>query len=82
MADTIAKQVAEAIAEVEGTDVEHLNIMLQNHVSTDAIRELVRHESSSWSLQFETQDHVVEVLGKNNTVIVDDSERRELYRSS
>jgi len=48
--------------------------MLQNYVSTDAIRELIKHDSNSWTLQFETQNHLVEILG-DSTIIVDSKER-------
>ena len=74
---SMTEQIVGAIAEVEGTDPEDLEIPLQNHVSTDAIRELVKHDSNSWVLQFETQDHVVEVLG-DKTVIIDGRGSRAL----
>ena len=73
----MTEQIVGAIAEVEGTDPEDLEIPLQNHVSTDAIRELVKHDSNSWVLQFETQDRVVKVLG-DKTVIIDGRGSRAL----
>lgn len=77
MDEDILKQIAELIAEAEETEPQRLDIVLQNHVSTDAIRELVDHDSNAWRLQFETPNHVVEVLG-DNTVIIDGRERRAL----
>ncbi|QIO24871.1 HalOD1 output domain-containing protein [Haloarcula sp. JP-L23] len=66
----VAKQITEAIAEIEGTDSDRLDMCLYNNVSMAAIRELVAHESNAWRLQFETENHVVELAG-NDTVIVD-----------
>ena len=48
----------------------NLDISLQRHVSTDAIQDLVNHESNAWRLQFETPNHVVEITG-NDKIIVD-----------
>ena len=71
----VTTQITEAIAEVEGTTPERLDIVLQQYVSTDAIRELVAHDSDAWRLQFETQNHVIQVMG-NNTIHVDGEQRR------
>jgi hypothetical protein len=45
MGGCVTEQIIEAIAEVEGTEARHLDIILQHYVSTDAIRELVAHAS-------------------------------------
>ncbi|RXK47755.1 HalOD1 output domain-containing protein [Halorientalis pallida] len=74
MGEFVTTQIIEAIAEVEGTEPEHLDIALERYVSTDAIRELATHDSDSWRLQFETQNHVVQVMG-NNAIIVDGEQR-------
>ncbi|ELZ46352.1 hypothetical protein C464_11073 [Halorubrum coriense DSM 10284] len=42
---------------------DELDISIENHVSTDAVRGLATHDSDSWRLLFETPDHVVEVTG-------------------
>jgi hypothetical protein len=69
--DTVpSEQIATAIAEVKSVRPDELELSLERHVSTDAIRDLVRHGSDSWRLQFETPDHVVEVTG-NDQIIVD-----------
>lgn len=70
MNERVVQRITSAIAAVEGEDVETLDVSLQEHVPTDAIRTLVNHESDSWRLQFETPRHVVEVAG-NGTVLVD-----------
>jgi hypothetical protein len=49
---------------------ENLDMMLDKHVSADAIVALDSHPSDSWRLQFETPKHVVEVSG-NETVRID-----------
>lgn len=71
----VVNQIIETIAEIEGTEPENLDMTLQRHISTDAIRALVNHDSDSWRLRFETQNHVVEVTG-NNTILVDGDHRR------
>ena len=73
----VIEQITAAIADIEKTDPIRLNISLHNHVSTDAIQELVAHKSNAWRLQFETQNHVVEVTG-NNIILVDGQQVREL----
>jgi hypothetical protein len=72
----VIEQLTGAIAEIEETTPEQLNISLQNHVSTDAIQDLVVHDSDAWRLQFETQRHVVEITG-NNIILVDGQQVRE-----
>jgi hypothetical protein len=70
MGQTILNQIIGGIADAEGIDPFDLNISLQECVSTDAIRDLVDHESNAWRLQFETPNHVVEVTG-NDKILVD-----------
>lgn len=70
MRDIVIEQILEAVAEVEGIDSESLDMCLHRNVSTDAIQGLVAHESNAWRLQFETENHVVELTG-NNKILVD-----------
>ena len=70
MGQSTPNEVIEAIADVEQTEPEHLDIVLESYVSTDAIRELVAHDSDAWRLQFETQNHVIQVMG-DHTILVD-----------
>ena len=74
MTTTVLGQITQSIAEAEDTDPEDLDRSLERFVSTDAIRDLLAHESNSWRLQFETPDHVVEVMG-DNTILVDGARR-------
>jgi hypothetical protein len=78
MNPTILEEIIGAIADAEGTEPENLDITLQNHVSTDAIQNLVHHRSDSWRLQFETPNHVVEVTG-NESILVDGEQQRVLF---
>jgi len=64
------EQIIRAIAEAESVPPDELDFSLENYVSTDAIRDLVRHDSDSWRLQFETPNHVVEISG-NDQILVD-----------
>jgi hypothetical protein len=77
MSQSIATEIIEAIADVEQTEPEHLDIVLESYVSTDAIRELVAHDSDAWRLQFETQNHVIQVMG-DDTILVDGKQRHTL----
>jgi len=70
MTTTVLGQITQSIAEAEDTDPEDLDRSLERFVSTDAIRDLLAHESNSWRLQFETPNHVVEVMG-DDTILVD-----------
>jgi hypothetical protein len=66
----LPEQIAGAIAEVESVEPEELGVRLEDHVCTDALRDLARHDSDAWRLQFETPDHIVEVTG-NDRILVD-----------
>lgn len=63
MSGSIVERIVEHIAEREGVEPEDLETPLENHVPTDAIRALVNHESTAWTLEFETTNHVVTVTG-------------------
>ena len=70
MTQSLPEQVARAIAEAESVEPDELDVCLEDHVSTDAVRDLVAHDGDSWRLQFETPNHVVEVTG-NDRILVD-----------
>jgi len=75
MGESVINRITQAIAEAENTDPKELNQPLERFVSTDAIRDLVAHKSNSWCLQFETQNHVIEVTGNNNILVDGEQER-------
>lgn len=77
MGETILTQIIRSIADAEEVDPENLDISLQDYVETDAIRDLVNHESNAWRLQFETSDHIIEVTG-NVEILVDGTQARTL----
>ena len=58
----ILDQIARAIAEAKDVDPTELEEPLERFVPTDAIRDLVAHSNNSWSLQFETRVHVVDMI--------------------
>ena len=70
MERTLPEQIARAIAEAESEEPDELDVCLEDYVSTDAVRDLVAHDSDAWRLQFETPDHIVEVTG-NDRILVD-----------
>lgn len=78
MSLTLVEKTIGAIALVKETEPQHLDIRLQNWVETDAIRELSAHDSDSWELQFDVQNHDVKVRG-DETVLVDGEEKRTYY---
>ena len=69
MTEALLKQIAEAIADVESVEPHELDVSIENHVSTDAMRDLASHDSDSWRLQFETPRHVVEVTGTERVLV-------------
>lgn len=70
MKQTLLERVINAIADAKGVEADELEIPLENHVSTEAIQALETHDSSSWGLEFETPDHVVQIT-EGNDIIVD-----------
>ena len=70
MPEAVLEQIVRSIAQVEGVNPMNLDLFLERHISTDAIQNLVNHESDSWRIQFETPNHVVEVTG-NDAILVD-----------
>ncbi|SFR49478.1 MULTISPECIES: HalOD1 output domain-containing protein [Halorubrum] len=76
MTADLTEKIARALADVKSVDPEELDVSLENHVSTDAVRNLASHDSDSWRLQFETPDHVVEVTGTGR-ILVDGETVRE-----
>lgn len=70
---TLPEQIVGAIAEAESVEPNELDVSLEAHVSTDAIRDLESHDSDSWRLRFETPNHVVEVTGTDRVLV--DGER-------
>lgn len=74
--EIVIEELLAAIADVEKTDSVCLNMSLHDYVSTDAIQSLETHKSNAWRLQFETENHVIEVTG-NNIIVVDGQQVRE-----
>jgi hypothetical protein len=62
----------EAVADAEDTEPAELDLALEEHISTDALRQLDEHENELWTLQFELPNHAVMVSG-DGTILVDGS---------
>lgn len=71
----LVSKVAGAVAKAEGVDPAELELVLHDHVDTDAVEALARHPGDSWTLSFEIPGHTVTVES-DHTVRVD-GERRE-----
>jgi hypothetical protein len=67
-----------AIAIVEDTDPEDLDLQVQNWIEPDAIRQLMSHGSDAWELRFEVENHEVKVKG-DETILIDGEEKRASY---
>jgi hypothetical protein len=63
MGESVTADIVEAIAEEKGGDPTELGFSLQDHVDTDALRLLMNHHSSSWTLSFNVESHKVIVSG-------------------
>lgn len=70
MQSQFTDQIIERIAERENKKPDELDIIIHNHIPMDAVETLMRHDSNSWRLQFETESHVIEVAG-NGTILID-----------
>lgn len=66
---TVIHALIAAIADARDTDMEDLEVTIEDHVSTDAIRQLECHEDESWTLQFELQGHSVYIDGEGTIVV-------------
>lgn len=71
----LVSKVVGAVAEVEGVDPAELDLVLHDHVETDALEALDRHPGDSWTLRFEASGHTVTVTGDGSVLV--DGQRRE-----
>lgn len=55
--------IAQAIAEIEGTEPHDLGYSLANYVDTDAIERLAAMDNRDWELTFSVPDREVTVTG-------------------
>lgn len=70
MQKSVTVRIIEEIAESEGVDPTELDFSLQDYIDADALRLLVEHEASSWTVTFEVDTHEV-VLSGDGQVQVD-----------
>lgn len=73
----IINTLAKAVADAKDKEPEELEIHLQNHISTEAIRHLHDHESESWALQFELPNHTLNILG-DGTIRLHDTDDTQI----
>lgn len=78
MKTTLVEKLVGAIADVEETEPQHLDITLQDWIDADAIRWLVAHGSDSWELQFNVQNYDV-IIRADETILIDGVERRTSF---
>lgn len=71
----IHEEIIRAIADAKGTEPSDLDLVLQNWIETDALQELIHHDSANWALRFEVPNHSVTVTSENE-ILVDGREER------
>ncbi|WP_254837730.1 HalOD1 output domain-containing protein [Natronomonas marina] len=69
--------VVEAVADAKGVDPNEMEMSLQDHVDTDAIRLLAAHDDATWTLSFELPDHEVTVT--SDCVVLVDGARQAAW---
>lgn len=65
----------QAVADAKDKEPDELEVVLETHISTDAIQRLEDHKSESWTLQFELPNHTVQVVG-SGTILVDGTQKQ------
>lgn len=73
----LIEQIISAIADAEGKQPDELTYAVEEYVDTDAIRLLEKHDSTSWTLEFDLPTHTVQVTGQGG-VSVDGVRRQPL----
>lgn len=66
---SLLERVIAAIADAKNVEADDLEVPLENHVSTEAIRALETHDSSSWQLEFEIPNHVVTITQRKEVIV-------------
>ncbi|WP_336326529.1 HalOD1 output domain-containing protein [Halovenus sp. HT40] len=66
---TIAVELVYALAEASGVEPGELEYTVPDHIETDAIEALARHEAETWRLSFELPDQIVILTGGEKTTI-------------
>ncbi|WP_211693297.1 HalOD1 output domain-containing protein [Natronomonas halophila] len=72
---TLLPELTAAVADAKDKEPEELEIVLEDQISTEAIRRLDDHEDDSWVLQFELPNHAVQIEG-DGAIIVDGTQKR------
>lgn len=71
MADSLVVEVVAAVADADGADPADLDLVLQDHINTDALELLATHNGSSWTLSFELPEHEVAVSSDGEVDVKD-----------
>lgn len=65
----IVEKIGKAVADSKDVDPMELDYVLEDHVDTDAIRRLAKHENSTWTLTFELPDCTVIVTSSGEIIV-------------
>lgn len=71
----IIHSLIEAVADAKDKEPDELEIVLENHIETEAIQRLGEHKSDSWTLRFQLPNHTVQVVG-DGSILVDGTQEQ------
>ena len=67
----IEEKIVWAIADARDIEPTELDLTLQNWTDMDSIRQLVEHDSTNWTVQFEIPNYTVTVTGETEILVVE-----------
>jgi N-acetylglucosamine kinase-like BadF-type ATPase len=70
VAQNLAQEIIEAVADDKGVDPTELEFRLADYIDVDAVNQLADCQQSTWTLTFELPDQKVTVTS-DETVLVD-----------
>jgi hypothetical protein len=70
---SITMSVVAALADAKGVAPEEMDLVLYDHVDTDALESLAEH-GGSWRFTFEVPDHTITVTNDQVAVVHDTTE--------
>lgn len=73
--------IAEAVADVRGTQPTELDLVVDDYINTDAIHRLAADADASWSLTFRLPDETVTITS-DGVVAVDGAQQRQMNFSA
>lgn len=66
----VSVAIVNAVADANGVEPLELDIVLEEYIDVESVRQLMAHESSNWTLSFELPENTVTITG-NGYIRVD-----------